>query len=142
MQQDVSRKPNASDPLREDTLDNSAWQTQLSWFATGEEESYKGFTPNSIFTPGGPGWGALELVVRYQELEVDDAAFTGGAASFADPAAAARQANAIGVGANWYLSQNTKVHLAYEITRFHGGGAGGTDLDDEKALLTRFQLSF
>ena len=142
VQQEVSRKPNATDPLRADTLDNSAWQAQLSWFATGEEESYKGFTPNSVFTLGGPGWGALELVARYQELKVDDAAFTAGAASFADPAADARQAKAIGVGANWYVNQNIKVHLAYEITQFRGGGAGGADLDDEKALLTRFQLSF
>lgn len=139
---DVSRQATTADPVRRDTLDNRAWQVQLSWFATGEEESYKGFTPNSVFTLGGPGWGALEFVGRYQELEVDEAAFDGGALSFADPAKSASAARSLGVGANWYLNQNVKVAVEYEHTSFDGGAAGGADLDDENALLTRVQLSF
>ncbi|MEQ1801836.1 MAG: porin [Gammaproteobacteria bacterium] len=139
---DVSRQATAADPVRSDTLDNSAWQVQLSWFATGEEETYKGFTPNSVFTLGGPGWGALEFAARYQELDVDDAAFDGGALSFADPAKSASAADSIGVVVNWYLNQNVKLGLEYEHTSFDGGAAGGADLNDENALLTRVQLSF
>ncbi len=139
---DVSRQATATDPVRRDTLDNSAWQVQLSWFATGEESSFKGFTPNSVFTPGGPGWGAFEFVARYQELDVDDASFTGGALSFANPANSSSDARSIGVATNWYLNQNLKLVLEYENTSFTGGAAGGADRDDENALLTRVQLSF
>ncbi|MBN8281226.1 MAG: porin [Gammaproteobacteria bacterium] len=139
---DVSRQATATDPVRRDTLDNNAWQVQLSWFATGEEESYKGFTPDAVFVPGGDGWGALEFVARYQELDVDDAAFTDGAQSFADPAKSASEAKSAGVGVNWYLNQNIKVAVEYEHTSFTGGATGGADLDDENALLTRVQLSF
>ena len=46
---------------------NSAWQTQISWLVTGEQESFGGVTPNAPFRVGGPGWGALELLVRVQE---------------------------------------------------------------------------
>lgn len=139
---DVSRKPTAADPVRRATLDNSAWQLQLSWFATGEEEAYKGFTPATVFTLGEDGWGALEFVARYQALDLDDEAFTGGALSFADPAKNASEATSIGVGANWYLNQNLKLAVEYEHTDFKGGAAAGADLDDENALLTRVQLSF
>ena len=49
---------------------------------TGEDASYRGVTrPNHPFTVGSAGWGAWELVARYGELEVDDAAFP----VFADP---------------------------------------------------------
>ena len=142
VEQDVSRQATAADPVRRGELDNQAWQVQLSWFATGEEESFKGFTPNSVFTPGGPGWGALEFVGRYMELDVDDATFAGGGQSFADPAKASSKARSIGAGINWYLNQNLKVLLEYENTSFDGGAAGGADRPDEDVLLTRFQLSF
>src|SRR4051812_21185254 len=50
VKQDVSR--NVAGLARSDTLTNTAWQAQFSWFVTGEEESYKGFTPQSTFQPG------------------------------------------------------------------------------------------
>lgn len=139
---DVSRQATADDPVLTDTLDTSAWQVQLAWFATGEEESYKGFVPNSTFNVGKEGWGALEFVARYQEFEADKDAFTGGAQSFANPNSASREAKSIGVGANWYLNQNIKLALEYENTSFKGGAAGGADRDDENAILTRVQLNF
>ena len=142
VEQHVSRQATAADPVRRDELDNTAWQVQLSWFATGEEESYKGFTPNSVYTPGGPGWGALEFVGRYMELDVDDATFADGALSYADPSKSSSKAKSIGVGVNWYLNQNLKVLLEYENTQFDGGDTGGSDRPDEDAILTRFQLSF
>ena len=82
--QDVSRTTSAG--RREDTLDTTAWQAQASWFLTGEEESFKGFKPNNVFSLDDNTWGAFELVARYQEFDPDDDAFVGGAASFADPA--------------------------------------------------------
>lgn len=122
-------------------LTTSAWQAQLSWLVTGEQESFGGVTPNAPFRVGGPGWGALELVARAQELSLDGQAFAGGGNSFSNPASSAQNARAVGVGVNWYLDRNLKWALNYELTRFRGGAVGG-DRPDEKALFTRFQLAF
>jgi phosphate-selective porin OprO/OprP len=139
--QDVSRStPTAG--LRSATLDNKAWQVQLAWFATGEDESFKGFTPASVFSLDNHTWGALELVARYHELDIDDAAFIGGSNSFANPDSAASKASAWGVGVNWYLNQNYRWSINYDVTSFEGGAAGGADRPDEKALFTRFGLQF
>lgn len=138
--QEVSRlTPTAG--LRSDKLDNSAWHVQLAWFATGEDEAFRGFTPQSIFDPSKGTWGAIELIARYHELDIDDGAFVGGANSFANPATSASKASAWGVGVNWYLTQNYKWSLNYDVTRFDGGTATG-DRPDEKALFTRFALGF
>jgi phosphate-selective porin OprO and OprP len=137
--QDVTRVNNAV--TRSDSIDNTAWHVQLSWFATGEEETFKGFTPLSTFQPGKPGRGAFELVARYHELSIDAAAFGGGGDSFANPLTSARKARAAGVGVNWYLNQAVKWSLNYEQTRFDGGAATG-DRPDEKVLLTRIGLAF
>jgi phosphate-selective porin OprO and OprP len=137
--QDVTRVTAAG--TRSASLDNTAWQVQFSWFATGEDEAFRGFTPSSIFSLDNGTWGALEFVARYQELDIDDDAFTGGAASFANPASAASKATAWGVGANWYLNQNYKLSLNYDVTSFEGGAATG-DRPDEKAVFTRFAVQF
>lgn len=138
--EDVTRVNGAV--TRSDTLKHDAWQVQFAWFITGEDEAYAGFVPNSSFAIGRPGWGALEFAARYHELTFDDATFTGDANSFADPAASPRKASAVGVGLNWYLTQTVKWQLNYEVTRFDGGAAGGADRKDEKAIMTRFALSF
>ena len=138
--QDVSRTTTAG--RREDSLDTTAWQVQASWFLTGEEESFRGFKPNNVFSLADGTWGAFELVARYQELDPDDDAFVGGAASFADPANAARKATAYGLGLNWYLNENLKWVLNYDRTSFDGGAAGGADREDEDVFLTRFALGF
>jgi phosphate-selective porin OprO and OprP len=138
--QEVSRTTTAG--RRDGTLDTSAWQVQASWFLTGEEESFRGFKPNNVFSLANDTWGAFELVARYQELDPDDDAFVGGAASFADPANAAREATAYGLGLNWYLNENLKWVLNYDRTSFDGGAPGGADREDEDVFLTRFALGF
>jgi phosphate-selective porin OprO/OprP len=127
---------------RSEQLDNSAWHVQLAWFATGEDESFRGFTPQTVFDPDKGTWGALELVARYHELDIDDDAFVGGADSFANPASSASKASAWGVGVNWYLTQNYKWSLNYDVTSFEGGAANGADRPDEQALFTRFAVGF
>src|SRR5688572_11349021 len=139
--QDVTRvTPTAG--TRSASLDNTAWHVQFAWFLTGEDESFKGFIPGSVFSLNDHTWGAFELVARYHELDIDDDAFAGGADSFANPATAASKASAWGVGVNWYLNQNYKWSLNYDVTSFEGGAAGGADRPDEKALFTRFALTF
>jgi phosphate-selective porin OprO/OprP len=140
VQQDVARVGSLG--LREDQIDTTAWQLQAAFFLSGEEESFKGYKPGSAFSLDKGTWGGWELVARYHELKVDDAAFDGGADSFADPLAAARKASTIGVGLNWYLNRNVKIAADYELTRFDRGAALGADRPDEHALFTRFQIAF
>jgi phosphate-selective porin OprO and OprP len=138
--QDVSRlTPTAG--VRSASLDHSAWQVQFAWFLTGEDEAFRGFTPASTFSLDNHTWGAFEVVARYHELDIDDDAFAGGANSFANPATASSKASAWGVGINWYLNQNYKLSLNYDVTSFDGGAAGG-DRPDEEALFTRFAVQF
>lgn len=139
VKQDVSRVVGGL--TRSDTLEHAAWQAQLSWFATGEEENFRGFTPGSVFQPGKDGSGAVELVARYHQLDIDDDTFLGGAASFANPLTAVSKATAYGVGVNWYPWNTVKLSLNYEQTEFEGGAATG-DRADEKALLSRFAINF
>ena len=138
--QDVARTTAAG--LRTGTVDTTAWQLATHWFLTGEEQAFRSFRPGTVFSLERGTWGAWELVARYQELTVDDAAFDGGALSFADPAASARQASGYTLGLNWYLNQNLKWVLNYEHTSFDGGAAGGKDRPDEQAVLTRVALGF
>ncbi len=119
-------------------LEHTAWQATASWVLTGEDASYRGVTPARPFAPGRDGWGAWELVARYGELEVDDAAFP----LYADPAASARHAGSWVAGVNWYLNSNLKLVLNYLHTGFEGGAAGGADREDEKAVFTRLQVAF
>lgn len=126
---------------RSTLLTTSAWQAQLSWLITGEQESFGGVTPKAPFRVVEPGWGALEVVVRTQELSLDSQAFAGGSNSFANPGSSAQRAQAAGAGINWYFNRNLKWALDYELTRFRGGAPGGAR-PEEKALFTRFQLAF
>jgi phosphate-selective porin OprO/OprP len=128
-----------ADAGRVEHLENTAWQLSGSWVLTGEDASYRGVArPNHPFTTGAAGWGALELVARYGELDIDDDAFP----LFANPANAASRAQAWSVGLNWYLTQNLKLVTTYSHTTFDEGAADGADREDEKALFTRAQVSF
>jgi phosphate-selective porin OprO/OprP len=139
VEQDVSRVVGGNS--LSDTLTHSAWQAQFSWFVTGEDEGFRGFTPGSTFRPGKDGTGAFEIVIRVHELDIDDDTFVGGADSFANPATAVSKATACGVGFNWYPWNTVKLSINYEQTQFDGGAASG-DRPDEKALLSRFAINF
>ena len=120
-------------------LKNTAWQAGVGYVLTGEDVSFRGVArPSTPFNPTDGGWGAFEVLGRYGELDVDDAAFP----LFADPALAASKATAWTVGLNWYLSSNLKLMLNYLNTQFEGGAAGGADRPDEKAVFTRLQVAF
>ena len=139
VEQDVSRAVGGT--TLSDTLTHSAWQAQFSWFVSGEDEAFRGYTPGSTFQPGKTGWGGLELVARYHELDLDDDSFAGGANSFANPLTAVTKATAYGVGVNWYPWNTVKLSINYENTTFEGGSPTG-DRADEQALLSRFAVNF
>ncbi|WP_298577128.1 porin [uncultured Luteimonas sp.] len=119
------------------SLDHSAWQLTGSWVLTGEKAGYRGVKPDNPFAPGKGGWGAFELVARYGELDVDDAAFP----LFASPSASASEATAWTLGLNWYPTGNLKLVANYAHASFDGGAAGG-DREDETTFFTRAQFSF
>lgn len=142
--QSVSRHTGTT-TSRSDTLSNTAWQLAASWFLTGEDATYNNVTPLNNFAIGAPGRGAWEIAARYQQLDIDDAAFAGGVASYANPATAVSGADSYSLALNWYLNQNLRWTLEYDHTRFTGGaGAAGNIVarNDENAFVTRFALVF
>jgi phosphate-selective porin OprO/OprP len=70
-----------------------------SWLVTGESRPYtKGNTDN--IRPKNP-WGALELLLRYSEIDLDDAPVQGG------------KEHDWTLGANWYLTSHFKFQANY-----------------------------
>jgi phosphate-selective porin OprO/OprP len=133
------RKTEAGKPSVDAELTNSAWSIAGSWLITGEDATYGSPKPKSFFVPSAGKWGALQLVARYNVLEIDEDTFTG---TFADPTRSVREAAAWGVGLNWIWNNNVKYVLDYEQTSFEGGAADGADRADEKSVQTRLHLSF
>lgn len=121
VRQDVRRTTGAFD--RTATLEHEAWQVTGEWFITGDQAGFR--------DPETPG--AVQLVARVSRLAIDTGAFTGGAASFADPAAAVRAARTWGAGVNWRPLAGLKAAFVYQHTWFEGGAPGG-DRSDEKAV--------
>ncbi len=125
-------------------LRHDAWQLAAGYVVTGEDSSYAGVTPRTNLDWTAGTWGALELVGRFSELSIDDTAFP----TFASAAANADRAKAFGFGANWYWSKVVALKFDYYQTRFgFNASAPATNTtpflqQDEKALITRFQLSF
>jgi len=143
-EQDMRRTPIPSvggDSSRE-RLRNDAWQVALSYVLTGENASYKGVIPSSPFAFGEGGPGAWEIAARYNEIDFDDDAFDGGAASFSDPAVSASEAQGWTVGLNWYLNRWVRVMVNFDRTTFEGGGGVGDDRPSEETILTRIQFSY
>ena len=129
--QEVRLGPSAAE------LTHKAWQASGSFFLTGEKAGFRSPTPKKVFDPTQKGFGALELVARYGELDVDDDAFP----IFASPTSSITKEKSAGVGLNWYLNKQIKVAVNYEHTTFDGGAADG-DRKAEDFFVTRFQHSF
>ena len=121
-------------------LQNTAWEITGGWVLTGENASYSSVTPKYSFDPRIGRWGALQLVGRYSQLNVDDAAFP----RFADPAASASAAHEWAVGLNWYLNRNIRVNASYSRTTFDGGNGSKATVtrQPEQVVFTRMQLGF
>lgn len=135
----VNARPTATGARAE--LTNRAWQVAAGYVLTGEPASYHGVVPARNLDPAAGTWGALELVARYAQLDVDDAAFP----LFADPAASATAAKSFGVGLNWYPGKAVRATVDYFQTGFDTDGLTPTAAllrQDEKALIARLQLTF
>lgn len=130
-------------PFQSALLRNTGWQVSAGWVLTGEEATFTGVTPRNAFDPRAGKWGAFQIVGRYSELDVDDAAFP----IFANPASATA-AQAWALGLNWYLNKNLTIKTSYSRTTFDGGGGVGATApaivtrQPEQVFFTRAQLSF
>jgi phosphate-selective porin OprO/OprP len=118
-------------------LEHTAWGATGSFFLTGERAGFRSPTPRKPFDLENHGFGALELVGRYGELELDDASFP----AYATITASAEKASSWGLGVNWHLTRAVRIALNYERTSFRGGAPAG-DRQPEQAVITRFQTSF
>ena len=118
---------------------NQAWQVSGNYVLTGELASFKGITPRTNFDLSKGTWGAFEAVGRYGQLDIDDAIFNN---SFSSLNTSVSEADAWGVGLNWYPSKNFRLSLDYEQTDFDRGATNGLDRKTENAILTRFQVSY
>jgi phosphate-selective porin OprO/OprP len=119
---------------------NSAWQIAGSYLLTGEDASFKGVKPYSPFKSGAEGgWGAFELLARYQENNIDSAAVT-----FANTTNGyALGAKTWGVGLNWYLNEASRFSFNLERTKFSDVRTGTVLLGDtETFAVARYQLAF
>jgi phosphate-selective porin OprO/OprP len=93
----VLSEQKVNNATRSDRLRNKAWQVAASYVLTGDDASYNGVNPKHPFNLKTGDWGAFEVVGRYGVLDVDNDAFAGSAASFANPATSASKATAWGV---------------------------------------------
>ncbi len=118
-----------------DTIDNDGWDVSAVWNLTGENATSGVVRPKKPFDPAAGRWGAAQLVARYAELRVDQAAFDRGFAA----AGANQKAQQVSVGVNWYAVQFIKYYLEYEHTSFKGGP---TARPTENTIFLRAQLSF
>lgn len=131
--QEVSRRKNHAD------LQHEAWQIAGSYVITGEDINFRGgVKPFKDFNFSNGGIGAWEVTARIGETDVDDKTF----GFFADSQVAASKADSYGAGLNWYLNENLKLMVNYDLTKFDGGAANGQNRPDEHALFTRTQFRF
>jgi phosphate-selective porin OprO and OprP len=117
------------------TLTHQAWQAAAS-IVIGGKVGFEGVKPDKSIGDG--GYGAFELVGRYQELSVDRRSFP----TFANPDRSARSAKAFGVGAGLWATRGSRFMVDFERTTFEGGAAGGDDRRAENTLFVRTQASW
>jgi phosphate-selective porin OprO/OprP len=112
---------------------NRGWEVTGSYVLTGETASDRGVRPQHPFDPPTGRWGALQVVARYSQIDIDADIFALGFAG----TGAAETARQFTVGVNWYPATVFKYYLTYERTEFAGGSASRAD---EHVILFRVQL--
>lgn len=120
--------------------DTAGWYVSGTWVLTGEEKSFRGVTPAHPLTDSASGHGALQLALRYSELDLDEALVDGGLVAASSFPNGVRTWD---VGLNWYTTAHTKVmlhflHTDYEQEIVIDGDSRGS----ENAVLLQFQVQF
>lgn len=132
----------------------SGWYVEASWIVTGEPKSYSATSQSNQygvwgnprvvqpFSLEGGSWGAVELAVRYSELDLN---WNEGSAGLAAPVGGVRggEEKIWTLGTNWYLNNNVRVMLNYllvDVDRLNSVGLQqGQSMDVAAA---RIQFAF
>jgi phosphate-selective porin OprO/OprP len=126
----VNRDDGSSD------YDVDAYYAQVAWTLTGETREYKAtdgefkrLKPAKNFDPDKGTWGAWEVALRHDAIDLTDADITGG------------EAKRMTLNLNWYLNENMRVLAGYE--RFYDLDKlkkdNGRDVDDIDVFQVRAQ---
>ncbi len=117
----------------------------LGWFLTGEQQPWKdglpqAVTPTNPFVFGKGGTGAIQLVGRYEWLEMDKSIL-----GVADPTHLYTNGTAgCSFGLNWYLNDVVRIQLTYYTTFDNpitvSVGTTPQRQGYEQAIMTRFQM--
>jgi len=117
----------------------------LAYFLTGETQQFdpaqavfKRTKPNKIFDPKNGTWGGLQLLARYERLDLSDGFFDHG---YANPTKYTDCAKGFTLGLNWYLNEMVRVMLNYNHIEFDDYVLEADD-DNEDVFLARFHLEF
>lgn len=102
----------------------SGYYAFASWVVTGESRSYSNGNVGGVKTKSAAG--AVELAVRYSELDLDDAPVFGGT-----------ERNWT-FGANWYISRHLKLQANY----VHAQSDRRDVIVDPNVIETRVQITF
>jgi phosphate-selective porin OprO/OprP len=122
--------------------DVNAYYVQGAYTLTGESRTYKAadgefkrLKPNKNFDPDAGTWGAWELALRHDAIDLNDADMVG-----------AGEAKRVTANVNWYLNENMRVvtgwERTYNIENAAVTKADGSDLDDIDVFQMRFQWAF
>ena len=117
---------------------NQAWQAEIAYTLTGEDTTFTGVKPRKAFDPATGGWGAWQLVARYEQLYLDPDSFSRGVTT---AGTSVQRAKAYEAGVNWYLNPILRVSTSFANTTFDKGAAIG-DRPNEKVVTSRIQVSF
>ena len=128
-------RANASD------TDFNAWYVQTAWTLTGESRTYKGsdgefkrLNPANNFNPSQGTWGAWELALRYDALDLTDTDITGG------------EQERLTLNLNWYMNPNLRVLFGYSRSFDVQNGpvvtANGSEPDNVDVFNIRTQVAF
>ena len=127
---------------------NYGYNLSVGYVLTGEDSSYRGVTPNTVFNPSAGTWGAFELVGRIAGVDIDDTVFGNNPLTrFADPNKSATEITTYGRGLNWYLSRSVRAnfdffHNEFKLAPGATPAANALISDSETSFISRLQLSF
>jgi phosphate-selective porin OprO/OprP len=120
-------------------LKHEAWQVAAYW-VLGGRPLFEGNVIDNPFDLKKGTLGALELGLRYNELDIDEKTFAN--KLYADPDKSAQRARAFGAVLNWDWNRTIRLVVSYEHTVFRGGGPKGGNRIPENVLFQRLQASF
>ncbi len=122
----------------DDDFDTDAFYLQLTYLLTGEKKPLENrVVPKKPFSVKDGEWGAWELAFRFASLDASDAPDTliGSTAN--------AEVTEITLGVNWWMTQNMRLMLNYEMFQFDEDIAvTGDTIDDQSIFYTRLQIDF